>query len=156
MADSFLSSLPHGYATQLGKWFEDGTDLSVGQWQRVALARALHRPAPLLLLDEPTSAMDAWTEAEWLGKLRRVCAGRTVLLITHRLVTAMHADTIHVMVAGRVVESGTHADLLRQGGRYAKAWQGSAWENAALEGVDSTDLDWQDLDALAQPERRSA
>lgn len=134
MADSFLQTLPHGYSTHLGKWFEDGTELSAGQWQRVALARALHRPASLLLLDEPTSAMDAWTEAEWLGQMRRVCAGRTVLLITHRLATAMRADVIHVMVAGQVAESGAHAELLRQGGRYAKAWESSGWEDSATDG----------------------
>ena len=69
--------------------------------------------------------MDAWTEAEWLGRLRQLCAGRTVILITHRLATAMHADFIHVMVDGKITESGDHAGLLRQNGRYAQVFQGT-------------------------------
>ncbi len=122
-ADEFIHKLSHGYDTQLGKWFEEGTDLSVGQWQRIALARAFLRHSPLMLLDEPTSAMDAWAEAEWLGRLRALSAGRTTLIITHRLTTAMQADIIHVMVAGRIVESGTHSELVACGGRYAQAWR---------------------------------
>ena len=75
-----------------------------------------------MLLDEPTSAMDAWAEAEWLARLRKLSAGRTTLIITHRLTTAMQADIIHVMANGQVIESGAHASLVARNGRYAQAW----------------------------------
>jgi ATP-binding cassette subfamily B protein len=104
-ADGLAARLPRGYETLLSKWFADGTQLSTGEWQRVALARALVRPAPIVVLDEPTSAMDPWSEAMWLERLRAVARGRTVLLITHRLSTALAADVIHVMQAGRIVRS---------------------------------------------------
>jgi len=121
-ADAVVARLPEGYAAQLGKWFRGGTELSVGEWQRVALARAFCRPAPVFVLDEPTSAMDSWAEAEWAERLRSLAAGRTVLLITHRFTTAMHADVIHVVSDGQVVESGSHRELLANGGLYAQSW----------------------------------
>jgi ATP-binding cassette subfamily B protein len=121
-ADEPVARLPGGYDTLLGKWFEGGTELSAGEWQRLALARAFLRQAPLLLLDEPTSAMDSWAEAEWHERFRRLAAGRTVLIITHRFTTAMRADIIHVMAGGRVVESGSHPELLARGGPYARSW----------------------------------
>jgi ATP-binding cassette subfamily B protein len=121
-ADQLVIKLPRGYETVLGKWFDGGSELSVGEWQRIALARAFQREAPLLLLDEPTSAMDSWAEADWLRRFRRLAAGRTVLLITHRFTTAMRADTIHVMADGRIIESGSHEQLVAQGGRYAQSW----------------------------------
>ncbi len=121
-ADQLIEKLSKGYETQLGKWFSGGTDLSSGQWQRIALARALFRKSTLLLLDEPTSSMDAWAEADWYNRLRRALNGRTTVVITHRLSTAMRCDLIHVMVDGQIVESGTHQDLLDMEGRYARAW----------------------------------
>jgi ATP-binding cassette subfamily B protein len=121
-ADGIVGGLPQGYATQLGRWF-GGAELSVGEWQRLALARALLRDAAIVVLDEPTSAMDSWAETAWLARLRDITAGRTALIITHRFTTAMHADTIHVLDAGRVVESGTHAGLVAGGGHYAASWQ---------------------------------
>jgi ATP-binding cassette subfamily B protein len=117
-----VERLPRGYETLLGRWFEGGVELSVGEWQRIALARAFLRPAPVLLLDEPTSAMDSWAEADWLRRFRTLAAGRTALVITHRFTTAMQADVIHVMQAGRVVESGSHATLVQGGGLYARSW----------------------------------
>jgi ATP-binding cassette subfamily B protein len=121
-ADEIIAALPRGYDQPLGNWFEVGTELSVGEWQRIALARAFLRQAPIIALDEPTAAMDPWAEADWLERFRSLAAGRTAIFITHRFTTAMHADVIHVMEGGRIVESGCHKDLLSQGGRYAESW----------------------------------
>ncbi len=119
-----IQDLPKGYDTQLGHWFEGGTDLSGGQWQRIALARAYYRDAPIVILDEPTSAMDSWAENKWLQSFGRlVDEGRTAFIITHRFTTAMHADIIHVMDDGEVIESGTHEELLEQEGHYAESWR---------------------------------
>jgi len=128
-ADSIAESLPRGIGTQLGRAFESGHELSAGQWQRLALARAFYRQSPILVLDEPTSAMDPWAEAEWLSRFRTLTQGRTALLITHRFTAARHADLIHVLEAGHVVESGTHAGLLAQDGRYAAGWTAQTGEN---------------------------
>ena len=122
-ADSFIQGLPHGIETQLGRWFADGVELSGGQWQRVALARAFARDASVVVLDEPTSAMDSWAETEWLNRFRNVMNGRTALIITHRFTTAMQADVIHVIDAGRIIESGSHSELLECDGKYAQSWK---------------------------------
>jgi ATP-binding cassette subfamily B protein len=116
-----IERLPAGFETVLGKWF-GGTELSGGEWQRIALARAFFRQASLVVLDEPTSAMDSWGELDWLSRFRALVEGKTALMITHRFTTAMHADIIHVMDKGRVVESGTHAQLVALGGAYASSW----------------------------------
>jgi ATP-binding cassette subfamily B protein len=120
-ADVPIAKLPDGYETVLGKWFGDA-ELSVGEWQRVALARAYLRRAPIIVLDEPTSAMDPWAETDWLSRFSTLAQNRTALIISHRFTTAMHADIIHVMVDGRVIESGSHKELLDQGGFYARSW----------------------------------
>ncbi len=121
-AHDTILKLPNAYESILGKWFEGGTELSVGEWQRLALARAYLRRSPLILLDEPTSALDPWAEADWLRRFKQIASGRTAVIITHRFTTAMHADTIHVMVEGKIVESGSHHELLTRDGLYAKSW----------------------------------
>jgi ATP-binding cassette subfamily B protein len=122
-ADSFIRDLPLAYEQLLGKWFEAGAELSVGQWQRLALARAYLRQTRILILDEPTSAMDPWAELEWLERFRELGSGRTSIIITHRFTTARHADIIHVLSDGRIVESGGHRQLLAAGGLYARSWK---------------------------------
>jgi ATP-binding cassette subfamily B protein len=121
-AEEAIGRLPQGFDTLLGRMFADGAELSTGEWQRLALARAFLRRAPLIVLDEPTSAMDPWAETDWLQRFRRLAAGRTALVITHRFTTARFADIIHVMEDGRITESGSHAELLARGGRYAAGW----------------------------------
>jgi ATP-binding cassette subfamily B protein len=122
-AHDVISRLPMGYATPLGKSFAMGNDLSAGEWQRVAMARAFLRRSPIILLDEPTSFMDSWAEADWFDRLRKLASGRTAAVITHRFTIAMRADLIHVMDQGRLIESGTHASLLAADGLYAKSWR---------------------------------
>jgi ATP-binding cassette subfamily B protein len=121
-AVEIVERLPNGYAQLLGRWFENGTELSAGEWQRIALARAFLRPAPIIVLDEPTSSMDPWAEADWLNRFRRLAAGRTALVITHRFTTARIADTVCVMAGGRIVESGPHSALIAAAGPYAQGW----------------------------------
>ncbi|WP_259203245.1 ABC transporter ATP-binding protein [Salinibacter ruber] len=139
-----IQDLPKGYDTQLGHWFEGGTDLSGGQWQRIALARAYYRDAPIVILDEPTSAMDSWAENEWLQSFGRlVDEGRTAFIITHRFTTAMHADIIHVMDDGEVIESGTHEELLEQEGHYAESWRNQVehgWRASADPDTENTSV----------------
>jgi len=121
-AEEIVARLPQKEQTLLGRWFAGGTELSVGEWQRIALARAFLRRAPVIILDEPTSALDPWAEADWLERFRKLAAGRTSIIITHRFTTAMHADVIHVMGRGHIVESGSHQRLLEQSGLYAESW----------------------------------
>lgn len=121
-AHDLITKLPNGYETMLGKWFVDGTGLSGGEWQRVALARAFLEPTDILILDEPTSAMDPWTEAGWLERVQQLLKERSALIITHRFTTAMLADLIYVMHAGKIVESGSHRELLVTDGTYAQYW----------------------------------
>ncbi len=121
-AHEIAEQLPHGYDTLLGKQFRGGVELSGGQWQRITLARAFYRESPIVILDEPTSFMDSWAETLWLDRFRELVRGRTAIIVTHRFTTAMRADVIHVMDEGRVVESGTHKQLLDQGGLYAASW----------------------------------
>ncbi|HEY9836976.1 MAG TPA: ATP-binding cassette domain-containing protein, partial [Vampirovibrionales bacterium] len=121
MADPFIATLPQGFYTQLGRWFKSGTELSGGQWQKIGLSRAFMRiKADILVLDEPTSAMDAEAEFEIFERFRRLAQDRMVLLISHRFSTVRMADTIIVLEAGKVIESGTHHELMQANGRYAK------------------------------------
>jgi ATP-binding cassette subfamily B protein/ATP-binding cassette subfamily C protein len=131
-ADQVVAELPHGYATLLDRRFKDGEELSGGQWQRIAVARGFYRDAPLLICDEPTAALDARAEHALFDRIRRHADGRTVLLITHRLASVRYADRIYVLDHGKVVEQGTHADLIALDGLYADLYnlQASAYATA--------------------------
>ena len=138
-AEEIVARLPEQEQTLLGRWFPAGTELSVGEWQRIALARAFLRRAEILILDEPTSALDPWAEADWLERFRQLAFGRTSIIITHRFTTAMHADVIHVMDRGRIVESGSHQRLIEQNGLYAQSWSRQMSSTDYTESVQSVD-----------------
>jgi ATP-binding cassette subfamily B protein/ATP-binding cassette subfamily C protein len=121
-ADTVIAELARGYDTLLARQFKDGAELSGGQWQRIAAARGFYRTAPLLIMDEPTAALDARAEYALFSSLRTLARDRTVLVITHRLASARHADRIYVLAHGKVAESGTHADLMALGGQYAELY----------------------------------
>ena len=120
MAKPFIDVLPQGFDTQLGKWFKGGQELSGGQWQKIALARAFMRSdADILILDEPTAAMDAEAEMNIFNHFRALTQDRMVVLISHRFSTVRMADKILVMANGRIIEQGSHEQLLAAAGRYA-------------------------------------
>jgi ATP-binding cassette subfamily B protein len=117
-----IQRLPAGYETPLGKAFAGGTELSSGEWQRIAMARSYFRRSRLIVLDEPTSSMDSWSEAQWYERFSHLAQGATAIIITHRLTIARRASQIHVMEQGQIVESGSHEELITLGGRYAASW----------------------------------
>jgi ATP-binding cassette subfamily B protein len=116
--DALIRELPEGYDTAIGTLFEDSRELSWGEWQKIALARAIFREAPLLILDEPSSALDAETEYDIFNRFRDIVKGRTSILISHRFTNINLADRIIVLDKGAVVESGTHEELMKRKGLY--------------------------------------
>jgi ATP-binding cassette subfamily B protein len=123
LASTFIPRFPHGYRQMLGKRFDDGVDLSGGEWQKVALARAYLRDAALLILDEPTAALDARAEYEVFLRFSELMVGRMAMLISHRFSTIRMADRIVVLRHGSIVEDGAHEDLLKQNGLYAELFE---------------------------------
>jgi ATP-binding cassette subfamily B protein len=121
-ADALIRSLPRAEETLLGREFEGGVELSGGEWQKIALARALMRDAPILILDEPTAALDARAEYEVYRRFMEMARGRTTLLISHRFSTVRMADRILVLEEGKVLEEGDHIGLMSRGGRYAELY----------------------------------
>ena len=118
-ADAFISNLPEGYDTRLGKHFGGGVEISIGEWQKVALARAFLRDAQMIILDEPTSALSPQSEYEVFQSFRKLIQGHSALLISHRFSTVRMADMIYVLDKGRIVERGPHEDLMKLNGYYA-------------------------------------
>ena len=118
-----IARLPQRYDQPLGRRFKDGVELSGGEWQKIAIARAYMRDGAVLVLDEPTAALDARAEYEVFRRFRDLAAGRTCLIISHRFSTVRMADRIVVLDEGRVAEQGSHADLVARGGRYAALFE---------------------------------
>jgi ATP-binding cassette subfamily B protein len=125
-ADDVIAGLPKGYESPLGKWLDNGEELSVGEWQKIALARAFLRTAQIIVLDEPTSALDPRAEYDVFSRFGQLVEGRTSIIISHRFSTVRMADRIYVFDNGRIVEEGAHEDLMRRGGKYAHLFEAQA------------------------------
>ncbi|WEJ60384.1 ABC transporter ATP-binding protein/permease [Devosia sp. FJ2-5-3] len=123
LADSVIAKLPKGYDQQLGRLFKQGRDLSGGEWQKVAIARAYMRDAELIILDEPTAALDAKAEAEVFARFKNLAHGKSAVIISHRFSTVRMADRILVLDNGAILEAGTHEELLERAGRYAELFE---------------------------------
>lgn len=121
--DDVLDRLPHGYDTLLGNLFKGGEELSIGQWQKMAVARAFYRDAPLLLMDEPSSALDAASELQMIKSLQQLSSNKTAVIVSHRLTTIQWADLIYLFHEGEIVESGDHKELMDLKGKYYNLFQ---------------------------------
>ena len=122
-AQEMVERLPGGLDTMLGRTLADGVDLSGGEWQKLALARAFFRAGAVLILDEPTAALDARAEHELFDRILAAARGRTTIIISHRFSTVRSADRILVLHEGRIVEDGDHAGLMERNGRYAEMFR---------------------------------
>jgi ATP-binding cassette subfamily B protein len=118
-AYEFIKNFEKGYDQMLGRRFEDGEELSSGQWQKLAIARTFYEKAPILIMDEPTSAIDAESEYEIFQNLEKVYKNKTLILVSHRFSTVRNANKIIVIDGGQIMEIGTHNELLKQNGKYA-------------------------------------
>lgn len=123
VADGVIAKLPAGYEQMIGKRFRNGVELSGGEWQKLAIARSYMREAPVIILDEPTAALDARSEFEVFARFKELCVGKTAVLISHRFSSVRMADRILVLANGRVDASGTHEELVSQHGRYAELFE---------------------------------
>jgi len=125
-ADPVIRRFPEGYHTKLGHWFSGGQELSEGEWQKIALARAFFRDSRMIILDEPTSSLDPLAEADLFRNFRDLLEGRSAVIISHRFSTVQMADRIYLLEKGRIIEQGSHEELLRLNGRYAHLFRTQA------------------------------
>jgi ATP-binding cassette subfamily B protein len=121
--DTVISNLPKGAKTPLGKIFENGADVSGGEWQKIAIARSMHKNCPFMILDEPTASLSPMMETKVYGEFAKISAGHTMLLISHRLGSTKLSDTVLVLDGGKIAEEGSHDELMRKNGLYAEMFE---------------------------------